>query len=64
MPHGAWRVGIAAVALAAAACGGGSESPTRPTPDNPAIVTLDSSNFDAVVLGSPRPCLVEFHNPT
>lgn len=56
--------GLAVVpAFLFAGCGG-SESPTTPTPDNPAIVALDASNFDAVVLGSPRPCLVEFHNPT
>jgi hypothetical protein len=50
-------------ALLAAGCGG--SSPTTPAPEGPtAIVTLDTSSFDSLVLGSARPSLVEFHNPT
>lgn len=56
-------IGAAVAALQAAGCGGGSPTaiaavgPTR-------IVALDSGNFDALVLRSARPSLVEFHNPT
>ena len=69
------KVGAAllAVAFLAAGCGGGgvpsptSPSPTSPSPspgDSSKLVVLDSSNFDALVLASPRPSLVEFHLPT
>jgi hypothetical protein len=55
---------VAVAALLAAGCGGAA-SPTTVAPDEPTqIVALDSGNFDAMVLASPRPCLVEFHNPT
>lgn len=50
-----------------AACGGGGGSPAAPsTPTSGAsrVVVLDSGNFDAVVLASPRPSLVEFLSPT
>jgi hypothetical protein len=65
MTRGSIRaLGAAALAaLMAAGCGG--SSPTTPAPEAPtAIVNLDSANFDALVLASPRPSVVEFHNPT
>jgi hypothetical protein len=65
------RVLAVAGLVALAGCGGGS-SPTTPTPTPAptptpvpsAIVALDSTNFDALVLGATRPVLVEFHLPT
>ncbi len=61
---------LAVAALMAVGCGGGgTSSPTSPaTPppgaDSSKLVILDSSNFDALVVGTPRPSLVEFHSPT
>jgi hypothetical protein len=59
---------LLAALLLAAGCGGGdAASPTSPSPspeDSSALVALDSSNFDALVLASLRPGLVEFHRPT
>jgi hypothetical protein len=59
---------MASLALLTGACGGGSSSPTTPTPTPTpipsAVVVLDSSNFDALVLGGTRPVLVEFQLPT
>ncbi len=67
------RVLAAAGVALLAGCGGGS-SPTipnptpiptpTPTPTPSAVVVLDSSNFDAQVLGATKPALVEFHLPT
>ena len=62
-------VAAAVVALLAGGCGGGggSSSPTMPgtTPSVPSkVVILDSSNFDALVLGMARPSLVKFQSPT
>lgn len=59
---------LAVAALIAGGCGGGS-SPTTPAPTptptpTANIVVLDSSNFDALVLGATKPALVEFHLPT
>jgi hypothetical protein len=56
-------------ALMAVACGGSSSSPTSipsptPTPARSVPVVLDDSNFEALVLLSGRPCLVEFQMPT
>lgn len=63
------RLGVAVLAALAAACGGGSSPTSVPAQDTSAgdtsaIVQLQASNFDALVLGSTRPCLVEFHLPT
>ena len=68
------RVALAMLAtLVCAACGGGGTSapstvPTplaaSPSPDPAKLVVLDAGNFDALVLGAARPCLVEFHLPT
>ena len=63
------RLGVAVLAAFAAACGGGSSPTSVPaddtsTGDASAIVQLHASNFDALVLSSTRPCLVEFHLPT
>jgi hypothetical protein len=63
---------VASLALFAGACGGSSSSPTTsiptptpaPTPVPSAVVVLDATNFDALVLGATRPVLVEFHLPT
>ncbi len=65
------RVLVVAGLVVLASCGGGS-SPTTPTPTPAptptpipsAIVVLDSTNFDALVLGAAKPVLVEFHLPT
>jgi hypothetical protein len=68
------RLRILAVAGLAllAGCGGGS-SPTTPTPTpistpaptpGPSAIVLDSSNFDALVLGATKPAMVEFQSPT
>ena len=62
-------VAAAVVALLAGGCGGGggSSSPTMPgtTPSVPSkVVILDSSNFDALVLTSAQPGVVEFLSPT
>ena len=62
----------AATVLLAAGCGGGgASSPTSPSPspsppsgDSSKLVVLDPSSFDALVLASPRPSVVEFHLPT
>jgi hypothetical protein len=61
----------AAVALFAAGCGGGGTStpttpasPTPPAGDATKLVVLDSTNFDALVLGMARPSLVKFQSPT
>jgi hypothetical protein len=58
-------------ALLAVGCGGGGSSPTATaTPpasaggDAAKVVVLDSGNFDALVLATPRSSLVEFHSPT
>ena len=66
------RMLAAAAALSAAACGGSSSTaPTAPASQPPpaygptlAPVVLDVGNFDALVLSSPSPCLVEFQRPT
>ena len=62
------RVLAVAGAALLAGCGGSRSSPTTPaptpTPTSSAIVVLDSSNFDAVVLGAAKPVVVEFHSPT
>jgi hypothetical protein len=63
------QLGVAVFAAFAAACGGGSSPTSVPagdtgTGDTSAIVQLHASNFDALVLGATRPCLVEFHLPT
>ena len=60
---------VAGVALLAGACGGSRSSPTTPAPTptpapSSALVVLDSTNFDAVVVGAKKPALVEFHLPT
>jgi len=62
---------VAAVLLAAGCGGGGAGSPTSPSPapspssgDSSKLVVLDPSSFEALVLASPRPSLVEFHLPT
>jgi hypothetical protein len=62
---------VGALCLLAGCGGGGSPStPTAaatpsPTPTvSSAVVVLDSSNFDALVLGATKPVLVEFHSPT
>ncbi len=61
---------LAVAALLAVGCGGGGmSSPTRPATPSPAgesskLVVLDSGNFDALVLGVPRPSLVKFQSPT
>jgi hypothetical protein len=63
---------VAGLAVLAGACGGGSSSPTAPTPDptpiptpiTSAVVVLDSANFEARVLGATKPVLVEFQLPT
>jgi hypothetical protein len=60
----------AAVALLAGGCGGGMSSPPTPaSPTPPAgdatkLVVLDSTTFDALVLGIARPSLVKFQSPT
>ncbi len=61
------RVLAAAGVALLAGCGGGSSltTPTpTPTPIPSAVVVLDSSTFDALVLGATKPVLVEFHSPT
>ncbi len=58
---------VAGVALLVGGCGGGGSSPSAPTPTptpSSAVVVLDSSNFDALVLAAPKPSAVEFHSPT
>ncbi len=64
---------VASLAVLAGACGGGRSSPTAPTNPGPtptptpipsAVVVLDSTNFDARVLGATKPVLVEFQLPT
>lgn len=60
--------GVLVVGLLAG-CGGGGSSPTAPTPPTPSgspskVVVLGSTNFDAQVLATPRPSLVEFLSPT
>jgi hypothetical protein len=59
-------VGAAAIAvLLASGCGGGATSPTGATRGGPtSVVALDAGNFEALVIGSTRPSLVEFHSPT
>jgi hypothetical protein len=60
-------VAAAAVALLAGGCGGGGSGPTIPgtTPAVPSkVVALDSGNFEALVLTSGRPSVVEFQSPT
>jgi len=62
-------VAAAVVALLAGGCGGagGGSSPTTPdtTPAVPSkVVVLNSGNFEALVLTSTRPSLVEFLSPT
>jgi hypothetical protein len=60
-------VAAAVVALLAGGCGGGGSAPTVPgtTPAVPSkVVTLDSGNFEALVLTSGRPSVVEFLSPT
>ncbi len=60
----------AGAALLAGACGGGGQStpttPVAPTPSGDAtkLVVLDSTSFDALVLGTARPSLVKFQSPT
>jgi hypothetical protein len=58
------RLGVAVLAAFAAACSGGSSPTSVPADDTSSIVQLHASNFDALVLGATRPCLVEFHLPT
>lgn len=61
-----WAAVIAALAMAS--CGGGSTAPTgteTPAAGAPAaLVQLDAGNFDALVLATGRPGVVEFHSPT
>ena len=56
------------VALELAGCGGAATTPTTtvaPAAGDPAqLVQLDAANFDALVLASSRPGVVEFHSPT
>ncbi len=66
-----WRATLAVLAvLVSARCGRGgspaspSPAPTPTPPGGAAPVVLDGSNFDALVLASTRPCLVEFQLPT
>jgi hypothetical protein len=57
----------AAAALLAGGCGGGGSSPTMPStvPAVPSkVVVLDSGNFDALVVVTARPGVVEFQSPT
>jgi len=61
----------AAAAAAAAACGGSGSGPavsSTPAPgfsaDPSKVAQLDATTFDALVLSSARPSLVEFHSPT
>ncbi len=70
--RGAWqRTRATALSLTAGlaiACGGATSPATTvaptPTPAPSKVVTLDAGNFDAMVLASGRPSLVEFHSPT
>ena len=59
---------FAASLLGATGCGSSSSpsSPTAPSVSAPPqeLVQLDVGNFDALVLASPTPVLVEFHSPT
>jgi hypothetical protein len=56
---------LAAVVMAA--CAGGSTAPTSDTTavgDPAKLVQLDAGNFEALVLATARPAVVEFHSPT
>ena len=60
---------VLAAALLAGGCGGGSSPTATATPapgrsDPTKLVVLDSGNFDALVLATPRPSLVKFQSPT
>jgi len=61
-----WAGVVAALALAG--CGAAATTPTpivTPAAGDPApLVQLDATNFDALVLASTRPGVVEFHSPT
>jgi hypothetical protein len=56
------------VGLLAVGCGGGGTSSPTATPSGGGgakkLVVLDSGNFDALVLATPRPSLVKFQSPT
>ncbi len=59
------------LAVLVSSCGGGgspaSPGPTptpTPTPAGVAPVVLEAGNFETLVLGATRPCLVEFQLPT
>ncbi len=62
---------LAGAVLLAGGCGGSGSSPSTPMPTptptpapSSAVLVLDSSNFDALVLGASKPGVVEFHSPT
>jgi ABC-type glycerol-3-phosphate transport system substrate-binding protein len=58
---------VVAAAIVSAGCGGGAAAPSAvasASADPARLVVLDASNFDALVLASGQPCLVEFQLPT
>jgi hypothetical protein len=61
-----WAAVVAALGLAG--CGAAATTPAAtpaPAGGDPAqLVQLDAANFDALVLASSRPGVVEFHSPT
>jgi hypothetical protein len=63
------KAAVALVAgLLAVGCGGGGTSAPTTIPSSGGgptkLVVLDSGNFDALVLATPRPSLVKFQSPT